>query len=98
MAVGARRSWITIPFVLQGLIYTLLGGLFGVVIAIIFIILIGLLPTEGNAALEFLGQPTLSPQIAFATAAVLGIIGTLAGYFPARRAASIDPAETLRYE
>jgi putative ABC transport system permease protein len=98
MAVGARRAWITAPFVLQGLIYTVLGGLFGMVIAVVFIILIGFLPVEGNQALEFLGKPTLSPQIAVATAAVLGIIGTLAGYFPARRAASIDPAETLRYE
>jgi putative ABC transport system permease protein len=98
MAVGARRGWITGPFVLQGLIYTLLGGLFGVAIAVVLIILIGLLPVEGNQALEFLGKPTLSWQIGAATAAVLGIIGTLAGYFPARRAASIDPAETLRYE
>jgi ABC-type lipoprotein release transport system permease subunit len=29
---------------------------------------------------------------------VLGTIGILAGYFPARRAATVDPAETLRYE
>ena len=29
---------------------------------------------------------------------VLGGIGILAGYFPARRAATVDPAETLRYE
>ena len=33
-----------------------------------------------------------------ATAALLGSIGIMAGYFPARRAASVDPAETLRYE
>ena len=31
-------------------------------------------------------------------AAVLGAIGILAGWFPARRAARVDPAETLRYE
>jgi putative ABC transport system permease protein len=48
--------------------------------------------------LAFLGRPTLSPLIAAGTAAILGAIGLLAGYFPARRAAAIDPAATLRYE
>jgi putative ABC transport system permease protein len=98
MALGARGSWVTGPFILQGLTYTLLGGALGLVIAMVMILLLGLVPVEGNAALEFLGKPTLSWQIALATAAVLGSIGILAGYFPARRAAAVDPAETLRYE
>ena len=98
MAIGARPSWITGPFVLQGLAYTLLGGAAGMVLALVLIILLKLVPVEGNQALEFLGKPTLSWQIASLTAGVLGAIGILAGYFPARRAAAIDPAETLRYE
>jgi len=98
MALGARRGWVTGPFVLQGLSYTLVGGALGLVIAMILIILLGLMPVEGNQALEFLGKPTLSWQIAIATAGILGGIGILAGYFPARRAATVDPAETLRYE
>ena len=98
MALGAHRGWITGPFVLQGLAYTLLGGLVGLVIATVIIVLLGFVPVEGNEALEFLGKPTLSWQIAGVTALVLGGIGILAGYFPARRAASIDPAQTLRYE
>jgi putative ABC transport system permease protein len=98
MALGARRNWITGPFVLEGLVYTLLGGLFGGLIAIVLVTLLGLLPTEGNEALEFLGKPTLSWTIGGITIAILGTAGLLAGYFPARRAASIDPATTLRYE
>jgi putative ABC transport system permease protein len=98
MALGARRGWVTGPFVLQGLSYTLVGGAMGLVIATILILLLGLMPVEGNQALEFLGKPTLSWQIAVATAGILGGIGILAGYFPARRAATVDPAETLRYE
>ncbi|MCD4747997.1 MAG: ABC transporter permease [Thermoanaerobaculales bacterium] len=98
MALGARPAWITWPFVLQGVAYTLLGGVFGVVIAVTLVSLIALVPVEGNRALEFLGKPTLSWQIAAATAFILGTVGIFAGYFPARRAASVDPAETLRYE
>jgi len=98
MALGARPSWITGPLVLEGLAYTLVGGLLGMIISVTLITLLGMIPTEGNKALEFLGKPTLSLPIGAATAALLGLIGVLAGYFPARRAASVDPAETLRYE
>jgi putative ABC transport system permease protein len=97
MALGARAAWITGPFVLEGLLYTAVGGAAGMVIAIILVTLLGLIPLEGNV-MAFLGHPTLSPVIGAGTAAILGVIGVLAGYFPARRAAAIDPAETLRYE
>jgi putative ABC transport system permease protein len=98
MALGARRGWITGPFILEGLVYTLLGGLVGAVIAIAIVTVLGLLPQEKLKVLEFLGQPTLSWPIGVATVAILGTAGLLAGYFPARRAAAIDPAATLRYE
>ncbi|MCA1583060.1 MAG: ABC transporter permease [Acidobacteria bacterium] len=98
MALGARRGWITGPFILEGLVYTLLGGLAGAVIAILIVTVLGLLPQEDMKVLEFLGKPTLSWSIGAATVAILGTAGLLAGYFPARRAAAIDPAATLRYE
>lgn len=98
MALGARRGWITTPFLLEGLIYTFVGGLAGAAISIVIVTLLGLIPQEGNEVLEFLGKPTLSWPIGLATVAILGTAGLLAGYFPARRAAGIDPAATLRYE
>jgi putative ABC transport system permease protein len=98
MALGARPAWVTGPLVLEGLLYTVIGGLMGLLVSVILIILLGLLPTAGNEALEFLGKPTLSPAVGLASAALLGLIGLLAAYFPARRAASVDPARTLRYE
>jgi putative ABC transport system permease protein len=98
MALGARRSWITAPLVLEGLIFTLVGGLIGLVLGVGVVALLGMVPTEGNEALEFLGHPVISLRIGLGSALILGLIGLCAGYFPARRAAAINPAETLRYE
>ena len=99
MALGARRGWVTGPVRAAG------SGLHpgrrrprSGASPWSSSSLLGLIPVEGNQALEFLGKPTLSWQIAVATAGILGSIGILAGYFPARRAATVDPAETLRYE
>jgi putative ABC transport system permease protein len=98
MALGARSSWVTTPIVLEGVLYTLCGGLLGLLMSVAVIALLGMLPADGNEAIGMLGKPTLSVPIGLGTAAVLGTMGLLAGYFPARRAARIDPAVTLRYE
>ena len=98
MALGARRGWITGPIVLEGLLYTLLGGAVGLLMAVTVVFILGRIPTGGNEALNLLGKPTLSLPIGLVSAAILGLIGITAGYFPARRAASINPAETLHYE
>jgi putative ABC transport system permease protein len=97
MAIGARRGWVTGPIVLEGLLYTTCGGLLGLLMAVVAVTALGMIPAE-STALRMLGRPALSLPIGLGTAAILGTIGLLAGYFPARRAASIDPAETLRYE
>ena len=98
MALGAKSRWIIWPFVMEGVIYTLIGGALGIMIATLLVAAATFLPIESNRVMSFLGRPTLSPQIGVATSAILGIIGLLAGYFPARRAAAVDPAATLRYE
>lgn len=98
MALGSRRLWIIGPFLLEGLTYTLVGGAIGIVMAILLVTGMSLIPTRGNDVMEFLGKPTLSIEIGIIVALILGSIGVLAGYFPARRAASVDPATTLRYE
>jgi putative ABC transport system permease protein len=97
MALGAKARWIVAPFVLEGLIYTLVGGAFGIMIATILIIAASFIPGDSEV-MQFLGKPTLSWQIGVGTSFILGLIGVLAGYFPARRAANVDPAATLRYE
>jgi putative ABC transport system permease protein len=98
MALGAKSRWIIYPFVLEGLLYTFTGGTLGIIIATLLVSLTALIPLDGSKVMSFLGRPTLSPEIGVATSMILGLIGLLAGYFPARRAARIDPAATLRYE
>ena len=98
MALGAKRRWIIAPFVLEAVLYTFIGGALGITIANLLVTATSFIPIENNRVMSFLGRPTLSPQIGIITSLILGIIGLLAGYFPARRAASVDPAATLRYE
>jgi putative ABC transport system permease protein len=98
MALGARPGWITGPFVLEASLYTLLGGAMGVLISLVLVTLLGLIPLDSSEVMGYLGHPRISIPIGAVTTVILGSIGFLAGYFPARRAAAVDPAETLRYE
>jgi len=97
MALGAKARQIMWPFVIEALLMTVLGGIIGTTVALLLMAGIAALPLKGEA-FDFLGRPTFSPAIAAATTIVLGTIGTLAGYFPARRASAVHPAVSLRYE
>jgi putative ABC transport system permease protein len=97
MALGAKERQVMLPFVLEALLMTVLGGILGTTVSLGLIAIIAALPLE-NEAFDFMGRPTFSPAIAAATAMVLGTIGSLAGFFPAKRAASVNPAVSLRYE
>src|SRR5437879_5517482 len=72
MALGARRAWITGPFLLEGMLYTFVGGLAGAAIAIVIVTLLDLIPQEEARVLQFLGKPTLSWPIGAATVVILG--------------------------
>lgn len=97
MALGAKVRQVMAPFVLEALAMTIIGGLLGTAVSLVLMAIIGVLPLKGEA-FDFLGRPTFSPAIAAATSLILGGVGMLAGYFPARRAALVNPAISLRYE
>jgi len=45
---------------------------------------------------EYVGLPTLSPGLAVLTASILGLVGFVAGYFPARDASHLDPVVAMK--
>lgn len=97
IAVGARRSHILAQFIFQALFIAFIGGAIGLLFSWGVVSAMKLIPSD-EGAMRFLGKPILSPFIMLVTAGILGTIGLLAGLFPARRAAGVDPVESLRYE
>lgn len=99
MALGSRRAWVLGPLVIESLSLTALGGAIGVAAGVGIVQLLAFVQSKSDSdALKFLGAPTFSPTVALVTIGLLGGIGFLAGFFPARRAVSIQPAAALRYE
>jgi putative ABC transport system permease protein len=92
IAVGAKRRHILAQFLLQGLVLVIAGGLAGFLISWILTTIMGMVPLP-----EQIGVPEMSPMVCLVTVVLLGVIGLLAGYFPARRAASLDPVRSLGF-
>jgi putative ABC transport system permease protein len=97
LALGARRRFILAQFVFEGLLIAFLGGAIGVAFSWGVISIVQMLPSD-DGPMQFLGKPILSSGIMILTTGILATIGLLAGLFPARKAASLDPVESLRYE
>lgn len=89
MAIGARSSAVKTQFLIESIVLSLTGGLIGILLGIGVSITIP----------KLLGWPTL-----VSTAAIIGsvvfsaAVGIFFGYYPARKAAALDPIEALRYE
>jgi putative ABC transport system permease protein len=96
MALGARGGQIIFQFMTEAMAISLTGGFLGIVISLAVTAMFRMLPMEGS--LELLANPTVNWPVALITVATLSTIGFTAGFFPARKAASINPVEALRYE
>jgi putative ABC transport system permease protein len=99
MAVGARRNYILGQFIFEALLLAFIGGAVGLLFSYSVVTAVRMIPTGDDInAMQFLGRPVLSLTTMLMTTGVLALIGFLAGFFPARKAASVDPVESLRYE
>jgi putative ABC transport system permease protein len=89
MAIGARSSAVRSQFLIESIVLSLTGGLFGIVLGLIVSLAIP----------RMLGWPTLVSTTAIVGSAIFSVaVGVFFGYYPARKAAALDPIEALRYE
>ena len=101
-SIGARRRDILVQFMLEGLTITLLGGIIGYLVVTVMTGLIGVLPLLGPLYKDNTGSGDISLSISLSSLVVSSIIlilvGLVAAFFPARRAAGLSPMEALRRE
>ncbi len=99
-AVGAKRGTVSRLFTIEASLLGFWGGVFGVAIgygltSLANIFINKQLATNGLQARNIIALP---PWLIITVIAITTIIGILAGLYPARRAAKLDPVEALHYE
>ncbi len=98
LALGARRRHIMAQFLFEAMTIALSGGLVGLATAALIVFGVDAIPSGDNPAMQYILNPKLSWPIALICVSILIGVGLIAGILPARRAAAVDPVESLRYE
>jgi len=89
MAIGAKEGDILLQFLTEAVLLTTLGGLVGMILGV----------SSAFAVSKLVGWPTLISFQAIVIAVVFSAgVGVFFGFYPARKAASLNPIDALRYE
>jgi putative ABC transport system permease protein len=91
-SVGAKKRDILFQFFAETFLIVGLGALCGFSFSYGIVWLLSFVPLQ-----DFVGTPTISPLVGAVTLSLLAAIAFMAGLFPARKAANLDPVECLRY-
>ncbi len=88
-ALGAPKNDIMLQFVTEAVIICMIGGIIGAILGI----------SLGMFAAELMGFPGVPSVIAIVVSVAFSmVVGLFFGYYPASKAAKLDPIEALRYE
>jgi putative ABC transport system permease protein len=88
-ALGAKKKWIISQFLIESIIITFVGGLIGIIIGLILAYFISIYMSL---------SPTFSITSVILAFSVSTAIGVVFGWYPAQKAAQLEPIEALRYE
>ena len=94
-ALGATNRSILTQFLLEGLMLTGLSGLIGVLGASVLMVVLGQAMSGNETGFD---PPKLVPWSAAMAIGTLAVCGVIAGIYPARKAAQLEPVEALRKE
>ncbi len=89
LAIGARGSDVLTQFLVESIVMGMLGGVAGLALGI----------TSAAVLAHFTGWETvISPLVMVVAVGFSGAVGVFFGYYPARKAAALNPIDALRYE
>lgn len=89
ISIGARRRDILVQFLIEAIVLSLAGGIFGILFGV----------GSSNLISKFAGWPTfISAGSIFLALVFSMVVGVFFGLYPARKAASLNPIDALRYE
>ena len=97
-ALGARRSDITWQFLLESITLCLVGGAFGIILGYAGANVLAQFASLSSEIGGMSVTPVISPTAVGLASGICVGIGVLFGFYPAWRAARLDPVESLRYQ